>query len=209
MGGEGSGRYRRRGAKRTIEEVPALDVRAWAREGLLVEGQWFAARMVGDGRFPLTVEVERDAVRITKNAGGAARPRWNGRPNPAGAHASTLRRIALVVPLPEVRLWTTCSPRIRRRTRVRMSAVPWPGLRVAAREQALPGAEDGAEDPGSTGGQRQHHQPYPVEARGMHRQTYLRQIRRMFEAEQEFWAAGKLGGNGPGKIRDDAEYGWP
>ena len=49
MGGEGSGRYRRSGAKRTIEEVPALDVRAWAREGLLVEGQWFAATMTGRG----------------------------------------------------------------------------------------------------------------------------------------------------------------
>ena len=209
MGGEGSGRFRRRGVRRTIEEVPALDVRAWAREGLLVEGQWFSARMVGDGRFPLSVEVERDAVRITKML--------EALPGPAGM----VVRIQLERTHPHfggLRWWFRCPGHdCGRRVALvyaagreficrRCLGLAYESQRENRRFRALRRAQKIRVRLGASANITQ---PFPLRPRSMHVMTYLRYMRRMSEAERAFWAPGKLVGEGYEKVGDDTDYGCP
>ena len=210
MGGEGSGRFRRSGAKRTVEDVCALDVRAWARQGLLVEGQWFSAPMFGRGcGSPLTIEVGGGAVRILRPLGAPAGhtpigfriqldrtyPRFGGLrwwlrcPRPGCG-----RRVALVYAAGGEFACRSCLGLVYESQRENQR---WRALRRAQRARLRLGGS-----PNVT-------MPYPLKPQGMHVQTYLRHLRQMFEAEQEFWSVGKLGGNGPGKSRADAEYGCP
>lgn len=57
MGGFGSGRYPRfRGRKERADDCCALDIRLWAREGLLVEGHSFSRAWKRDGAVILRCE---------------------------------------------------------------------------------------------------------------------------------------------------------
>ena len=210
MGGEGSGRCRSSGSLRTVERAAAFDIRAWAREGLLIDGQWFAASFVGRGYgFQVTVQIEGHTVRILRH--------FDGPPNrvPIGF------RVQLAQTYPRfggVRWWFLCPrPDCRRRVALVYAAGRefacrtclglayesqrenrrWRALRRAQKIRARLGA--GADIT----------KPFPLKPRGMHVVTYLRYMRRMSKAEQGFWTAGKLGGKGLEVVSSDQEYGWP
>lgn len=192
MGGEGSGRFRRSGAKRTVDDLLALDVRPWARQGLLVDGQWFAARISGRGAgYPLTVQVEGDTVRILHQLEGPpgqvpmgfrvqldrTYPRFGGVrywflcPRPDCG-----RRVALVYVAGREFVCRRClglayeSQRENRR---------WRALRRSQKvRMRLEGSANIL-------------MPFPPRPRGMHSTTYMPLLRRMFEAEQLFWSGSR------------------
>ena len=200
MGGEGSGRYGRSGTKRTIEEVPALDVRAWAREGLLVEGQWFSATMTGrGGGHSVTVQVEDDSVQILRQFEA-----------PPG-RAPIGFRVQLDRTYPRfggVRYWFLCPrPDCNRRMALLYPAgrefacrrclnLTYPSQSENRRWRALRQAQKIRVRLGASANVMT---PFPLRPRGMHVRTYMSQLRRMFEAEQMFWSSssGQRGGRRP------------
>ena len=194
MGGEGSGRFRRRGAKRTVEDVPALDVRAWARRGLLIPGQWFSASFVGRGHgFPVTVQVEGDSVRILRQLDA-----------PLG-HAPISFRVELDRTYPRFggwRWWARCPrPDCGRRVALvyvdglefacrRCLGLGYPSQRENRRWRALRTAQKVRV---RLGGDANVTRPFPRRPRGMHRCTYTRLLKVITEAEQTFWLGSRHG----------------
>jgi hypothetical protein len=66
MGGSGSGRWYRWGTKDTVEGCRSLDVRRWARDGLLQPGRWFSWQWTRDGENQASISVQalQDAVEL-------------------------------------------------------------------------------------------------------------------------------------------------
>ena len=189
MGGEGSGRYRRSGARPTVDQVPRLDIRPWARQGLLVDGQWFAAPILGRGAgYPLTVEVKCDAVRVLRQFEA-----------PPGRAPIGLRvQLGRTYPrLGGVRWWFLC-PRLDCGRRVallyvagrefvcrRCLGLTYESQRENRRWRALRRSQKVRM---RLGGSANVLTPFPPRPRGMHVSTYTGHLRRMFEAEQMFWS---------------------
>lgn len=79
MGGRGSGRHWHWGTKATVAELRSLDVRRWARDGLLEPGRSFGWQWSRDGERvgDIRAHVMQDAVRLgyrTRDHGGEWEP---------------------------------------------------------------------------------------------------------------------------------------
>lgn len=70
MGGRGSGRHLHWGAKATVADLRSLDVRRWARDGLLEPGRPFGWHWTRDGERvgDIRVHVMHDVVRLDYRA---------------------------------------------------------------------------------------------------------------------------------------------
>lgn len=188
MGGEGSGRFRRSGARPTVDQVPRLDVRPWARQGLLVDGQWFAAPMLGRGAgYPLTIQVEGDAVRILRQfdtpsdrAPVGFRVQLDRTYPPFGGsrwwflcpQSDCNRRVALIHAAGREFVCRRCLGLVYESQRENRR---WRALRMAQKIRVRLGGSANALT------------PLPQKPRGMHTRTYVRLLTEASAAEQAFW----------------------
>jgi hypothetical protein len=64
MGGPGSGNHWRYGAKSTTDDYRTLDVRRWAREGLLRPGYWGGWQWTRDGETVASIQMRAEQDRM-------------------------------------------------------------------------------------------------------------------------------------------------
>ncbi len=64
MGGRGSGNRWRYGAKSTTDDYRTLDVRRWAREGMLRQGYWGAWQWTRDGEAVASIQMRAEYDRV-------------------------------------------------------------------------------------------------------------------------------------------------
>lgn len=64
MGGPGSGNRWRYGAKSTTDDYRTLDVRRWAREGMLRPGYWGGWRWMRDGETVASIQMRAEPDRV-------------------------------------------------------------------------------------------------------------------------------------------------
>lgn len=64
MGGIGSGRHWHYGARSTTGDMRSIDVRRWARDGLLTPGRWFGWQWSVDGERVGFINVSVEAARV-------------------------------------------------------------------------------------------------------------------------------------------------
>ncbi|MGQ0618304.1 MAG: hypothetical protein ACT4QA_00060 [Panacagrimonas sp.] len=64
MGGPGSGNRWRHGAKDTVEECRAIDVRRWAREGILRPGHWGWWQWTRNGENVASIQMRAEVGRV-------------------------------------------------------------------------------------------------------------------------------------------------
>ena len=67
MGGAGSGRRWHPGSKNTTEDYRAIDVRHWAREGLLTPGRAFSCKWSRNGEVVASIGVHTEPDRVILN----------------------------------------------------------------------------------------------------------------------------------------------
>jgi hypothetical protein len=89
MGGIGSGRRWRFGAKATTDDFRAIDIRRWARDGLLSPGQSFGWQWTHGGEVTGSINVHVEAGRVvlayrTRSGGGD----WRGESYPVRLEAT-------------------------------------------------------------------------------------------------------------------------
>jgi hypothetical protein len=65
MGGVGSGRRWHSGSKNTTEDCRSIDVRHWARKGLLTPGQAFSYKWSRNGEIVASIGVYSESDRVT------------------------------------------------------------------------------------------------------------------------------------------------
>lgn len=64
MGGRGSGNHWRYGTRSTTDEMRSIDVRRWAREGMLRPGYWGGWRWLRDGQQVASIRMRAEADRV-------------------------------------------------------------------------------------------------------------------------------------------------
>lgn len=64
MGGSGSGRYSGYSFRSTTEDYRSIDVRRWAREGLLEPGQWFGWQWSVEGEQIASIKAAAEAYAV-------------------------------------------------------------------------------------------------------------------------------------------------
>jgi hypothetical protein len=64
MGGPGSGNRWRYGAKSTTDDYRTLDVRRWAREGVLRPGYWGGWQWTRDGETVASIQMRAEQDRV-------------------------------------------------------------------------------------------------------------------------------------------------
>src|SRR3990172_7715768 len=75
MGGSGSGNRWHYGAKSTTDDYRALDVRRWAREGMLRPGYWGGWQWTRNGEVMASIQMRAEVDRVIltyrhRNGGG-------------------------------------------------------------------------------------------------------------------------------------------